>query len=515
MSRTRRRANRNNNHRKPHSSFFDIPYRPIVRNQWAPYEIAGPDRIAEIHDKSMQILENTGMRFMDEEAIDLWEKAGAKVDHKRQHVWPDRGLIEELVAKAPSSFTFRARNPKRSRLIGENSINFFSAAGTVFANDLDRGRRPGVQEDWVKLAKIAQMTNVIHIGPLQTVVLHDVPVHAKHLEMFLMASTILDKPHMGVSHGYVIPSDVIEMAKIVHGEDLKPELGPVTGGVVNVNSPLSYDDRMLGGMISFGRAGQFIVVTPFILAGAMSPVTMAAAIAQQNAEALAGIALIQLVRPGAPVIYGGFTTNVDLKSGAPAFGTPEGAWAFFIGAQLARRYGLPYRGSGSLNTSNVPDGQAMSESMWSLWPVVMSHTNLVFHAAGWLESGLTFSYEKFIMDCENLAMVEHMLAGPEWSDDAYSLESIDEIGTAGHHFGTAHTQARYQTAFYPNFLHDRRNNGTWLEGGGEDTAQRANRLWKEVLKAYEKPPIDSNMEQALQEYVTRRTKELENVALYD
>ena len=372
-----------------------------------------------------------------------------------------------------------------------------------------------MKEDWINLAKIIQMTNVMHIGPLQTVVLHDVPVHEKHLEQYLMGTVLTDKPLMGVSHGKVIPADIIEMAKIVHGEDLQPELGPVTGGVVNVNSPLSYDDRMLGGMITFGRAGQFVVVTPFILAGAMSPVTMAAAIAQQNAEALAGIAFIQLVRPGAPVVYGGFTTNVDMKSGAPAFGTPEGAWAFFIGAQLARHYELPYRGSGSLNTANVPDGQAMSESMWSLWPCMLAHTNFVFHAAGWLESGLTFSFEKFIMDVENLAMMQYMLQGPEWSEGAYALEAIDEIGTAGHHFGTEHTQARYQTAFYPNFLHDRRNNGTWTEGGSEDTEKRANKIWKDVLKAYEKPALDPAVEKALREYIERRKKELEHVSLYD
>ncbi len=511
MARKRKRTTR----RIKSLSFLNIPFQKELRNRWSPNEIASPQQIEAIHDASMQILENTGLRFLDEEALTLWEKAGAKVNRRTQHVWPDRGLITDLVAKAPSSFTFRGRNPVRSRLIGENSINFFSAAGTVFAHDLQRGRRPGEKDDWLNIAKLIQMTNVIHFGPLQVVVMHDVPVHAKHLEQYLYGTLLSDKPLMGVSHGRIIPADVIAMAKLVHGPDLRPELGPVTGGVINVNSPLVYDDRMLGGMLTFGKAGQFLIITPFILAGAMSPVTMAAAIAQQNAEALAGIALIQLARPGTPVVYGGFTTNVDMKSGAPAFGTPEGAWAFFIGAQLARHYQLPYRGSGSLNTANLPDGQAMSESMWSLWPCVMAHTNLVVHAAGWLESGLTFSFEKFVMDVENLAMMQHMLHGPEWSEEAFALDAIAEVGPAGHHFGTAHTQARYQTAFYPSILHDRRNHGAWVENGREDIVQRAHKIWREVIKNYEQPPIDKGLKDALSAHVAERTAALENVPLYD
>lgn len=511
MSRRRTRLAR----RSQQSPFFTIPYQKRVQNPWPPYEIAAPEQIETIHNASMHILENTGMRFMDEEAMALWEAAGAKVDRKTQHVWPERGLIESLVAKAPSSFTIRARNPAKSRFVGENSLNFFSAAGTVFARNLQQGRRPGQKEDWIDIAKMLHMTNVIHFAPLQVVVMHDTAVYERHLDQYLLGTILSDKPLLGVSHGRIIPADVVEMAKIVHGADLQPELGPVTGGVININSPLVYDERMLGGMLTFGKAGQFLIITPFILAGAMSPVTMAAALAQQNAEALAGIALIQLARPGAPVVYGGFTTNVDMKSGAPAFGTPEGAWAFFIGAQLARHYGLPYRGSGSLNTAVIPDGQAMSESLWSLWPCVLAQANLVLHAAGWLESGLTFSFEKFIMDVENLAMIQHLLRGPEWSDDAFALEAIDEVGPAGHHFGTAHTQARYQTAFYPNFLHDRRNIGAWEEGGSENSVQRANKIWQEVLKQYEEPEMDTAVKQALTDYVTRRKKELENVPLYD
>lgn len=509
---TRKRRRRDKKATRKQSPYLSIPYRSQLRNPWPPYEIATEQMIADIHDASMHILENTGIRFQDENAMRLWEQAGAKVDRKTQHVWPDRGLIMELVAKAPASFTFHSRNPAHSRFIGENAINFFPNAGMVFARDLDRGRRPGTEADWITNAKLIQMTNVIHFAPIMPIVMHDVPVHKKHLVSFLNGTIYSDKPLMGVSHGYVIPQDAIEMAKIVHG-DLRDD-GPITGGVINVNSPLVYDERMLGGMITFARSKQFVIVTPFILAGAMSPVTMAAAVAQQNAEALAGIALLQLVNAGTPVIYGGFTTNVDMKSGAPAFGTPEGAWALFLGAQLARHYRLPYRGSGSLNTSNVPDGQASAESLWNLWPCILSHTNLVVHAAGWLESGLTVSFEKFVMDAENLAMMEHLLQGPEWGADAFALDSIDQVGPAGHNFGTVHTQTRFETAFYPPFLHDRRNFGTWQEEGSEDIVQRANKLWKQLVRQYEKPLLDSATQEALQAYVERRSQALENIDLY-
>jgi trimethylamine--corrinoid protein Co-methyltransferase len=463
----------------------------------------------------MQILENTGLRFLDKEALDLWTAAGAKVDHTAQHVWPDRGLILELIAKAPASFTFRARNPARDRFIGENAINFFPNAGMVVVRDLVRGRRPGTKEELATLCKLVQMTNVLHFAPIHAVVMHDVPVNERHLQLQWLGYTVCDKPMLGTSHGRIISQNVLDMARIIFGDDLKPEAGPVTGGVINVNSPLVYDERMLGGLITFAKAGQIVVVTPFILAGAMSPVTMAAAIAQQNAEALAGIALMQLVRPGAPAIYGGFTTNVDMKSGAPAFGTPEGAWALLVGAQLARHYGLPYRGSGTLNTANIPDAQAAAESQWSLWPCILAHTNFVVHAAGWLESGLTVSLEKFVMDVENLAMMQHFLQGPEWSTDAFALDAIHEVGPAGHHFGTAHTQARYETAFYPAFLHDRRNIGTWQDAGSEDVVQRAHHLWQEIVKRYEAPALDTAVKEALAEYIQRRSAELENINLYD
>jgi trimethylamine--corrinoid protein Co-methyltransferase len=286
------------------------------------------------------------------------------------------------------------------------------------------------------------------------------------------------------------------------------------GGVINASSPLRYDERMIGGILTFARANQVLIVTPFILAGAMSPITMAAAVAQQNAEALAGIALAQLARPGAPVIYGGFATNVDMRSGSPAFGTPEGAWATVVGAQMARRYGLPYRNSGSLNTSKSPDAQAVYETMWAIWPAVLAHSNFIMHAVGWLEGGLTVSYEKMIIDMESLAMFQHFFQEVEISDETLALDMIAEVGPGGHHLGTPHTQARYQTEFYSPILADRQNFDSWQQSGVGDTAVRAHKIWQQLLKDYEAPPLDEAIHEELQAFVTRREKELEGVDLY-
>jgi trimethylamine--corrinoid protein Co-methyltransferase len=419
----------------------------------------------------------------------------------------------DLVGKAPRSFTWLARNPERCLTIGQDYITFAPQGGMVFAADLDNGRRPGRLEDYHKFQKLVQVCNVLHVAGEQLMAPHDVEVSCRHLQRLLSSLTLTDKALMEAAHGRVIPQDALNMARLVFGDPLPPE--PVLGGIINVNSPLRYDERMLGGLITLARAGQITIITPFILAGAMSPITLAAALAQQNAEALAGIALTQLVRPGAPVVYGGFTTNVDMKSGSPAFGAPEGAWAMAIGAQLARYYGLPYRGSGSLNTSKLPDAQAAYETMWTIWPAVLAHTNFVMHAVGWLEGGLTASYEKFIIDIENIAMFQHFLGEIQINEETLALDMIAEVGPGGHHFGTPHTQARFSTEFYQPILSDRLNYQTWEEAGRFDAAQRANLIWKDLLAHYEAPPIAPGLKEALQDYVERRQQELKGVELYN
>jgi trimethylamine--corrinoid protein Co-methyltransferase len=401
----------------------------------------------KIHNASMQILEEISIAFMDDEALDMWQAAGAKVDMGRQQVWLDRHLVLELVAQAPAQFTWRARNPERNVLIGGDHIAFVPQGGVVFAQDLANGRRPGQLKDYHQFMKIAHMCNALHFAGEQLVVPHDVPVSYRHLQRSLAAFTLSDKAYMEAAHGRIITADAVQIAKIVFGDGIEDSNEPVLGGVINASSPLRYDERMIGGILTFARANQVLIVTPFILAGAMSPITMAAAVAQQNAEALAGIALAQLARPGAPVIYGGFATNVDMRSGSPAFGTPEGAWATVVGAQMARRYGLPYRNSGSLNTSKSPDAQAVYETMWAIWPAVLAHSNFIMHAVGWLEGGLTVSYEKMIIDMESLAMFQHFFQEVEISDETLALDMIAEVGPGGHHLGTPLSQARYQTEF--------------------------------------------------------------------
>jgi trimethylamine--corrinoid protein Co-methyltransferase len=490
-----------------------IPWQ-IIKNDMPPLERLDKEAEARIHDASMRILEEIGIAFMDDEALDMWAAAGARVDRKREVVWLDRNLVMELVAKAPAEFVWRARNPDHNVPIGGNFTSFVPQGGVVFAQDLDRGRRPGTMQDYTNFQKLTQMCNALHYAGEQLVVPHDVPVSFRHLRRSFSAFTVTDKAYLEAAHGRIITADAVNMAKIVFGDDITDNPNPVLGGVINASSPLRYDDRMVGGMLTYARAGQVIIVTPFILAGAMSPITMAAAIAQQNAEALAGIALAQLARPGAPVIYGGFATNLDMRTGSPAFGTPEGAWATMVGAQMARRYKLPYRSSGSLNTSKTPDAQAAYETMWSLWPAIMAHANLILHAVGWLEGGLTVSYEKVAMDMENLAMLQHLFQEVEISDETLALDMIAEIGPGGHHLGTAHTQARFKSEFYASMLADRQNFEAWEESGVGDASVRANKLWKSILKSYEPPPLDEGIREALEDYVARREQELDGVELY-
>jgi trimethylamine--corrinoid protein Co-methyltransferase len=289
-------------------------------------------------------------------------------------------------------------------------------------------------------------------------------------------------------------------------QDSRPHAALAT--IVNANSPLRFDERMLGGLITYARHGQATVVTPFILAGAMSPVTLAAAIAQQNAEALAGIALTQLVRPGAPAVYGGFTTNIDMQTGSPAFGTPEGALALLCGGQLARHYGLPFRGSGGLNNAKEVDAQASYETQLSLWPAVMAHANIILHSAGWLEAGLVCSLEKFVIDVEGLAVMQRLLEGVVVDDETLALSSIAEVGPGGHHFGTAHTLARYRSEFYMPIVSDRQNYEKWREDGSRDAARRAHTLARQLLDHYEPPPMDSAVAEELAAFVARRKRAL-------
>ncbi len=494
------------------SPLLRLPFRQL-RNPLKPVEILDEEQIEQLHQAAMHILENTGIAMMDDEALTIWERAGASVDKDSQRVRLDRGLVMEAVAKAPPSFTWRARNPQRDNFVGENSITLAPHGGMVYVSDLDDGRRRGTLKDYETLVRLSHACNVIHYNGGELVALNDIDPSIRHLIRLYTDFQLTDKALIEAAHGRVIPLDSFNMAKMVFGEDITSR--PVLGGVINVSSPLRYDGRMLGGLLTYARHGQVNIITPFILAGAMSPVTIAAALAQQNAEVLAGIALSQLVKPGAPVIYGGFTTNVDMKSGSPAFGTPEGAWALLVGAQLARHYQLPYRGSGGLNSAKIPDAQSAYESLWTMWPAMLAHTNFILHSAGWLEGGMTVSLEKYVIDAEMLAMFYHFMSGFEINAETLALDSINEVGPGGHHFGTLHTMQRFSTAFFQPSLGDNLGYEVWESAGSWDAARRANAVWKEMLAGYEQPPLDPDIREELEAYVNRRTKELAGKNLYD
>ena len=449
---------------------------------------------------------------LDSDPLDLWERAGATVKReaggKRGRVRVDRALLLETVATAPASFTLHARNPERNVTIGGDHIVFASVSGPAYSVNLERGRRPGTLSDCEDLTRLAHQFNVLHVMPWAPVEPSDLPVTTRHLDFMRVQMTNTDRALMCPCRGGVVAGDAVEMAAILFGGREAIRRHPAIMTVVNVNSPLRYDEVMSAGLLTYARAGQVPIVTPFILAGAMGPITVAGALAQQNAEALVGIGLAQLANPGTPVVYGGFTTDTHMRSGNPSFGTPEGAWATLVGGQLARRYGLPYRTSGGLCSSTVPDAQAAYETMMSLWTSVLAHGNFIYHAAGWIEGGLTASYEKFILDVDMVAMLASLLAGYEVNDDTLALESVAQVGPGGHHFDTAHTLERYSTAFFDPLVAVRQGYEQWHESGAADAAERARGVWQHLLESYEPPPLDAAVAEALDDFVARRKREL-------
>ncbi len=481
------------------------PFRGL-RNPYRPIEVFSADQIEAIHHASLTMLGEIGLKVLWPEARALYKSAGADVEEGEERVRFDPDLIEELVAKAPSKITLRSRNPVHDITFGEGRVVFATVGGPPNVSDLERGRRPGSAEALADFVKLAQSFDVIHVigAPAEPV---EVPLNVRHLEIARIYLTLSEKAPFFYSRGPQALADAVEMMRIARGIDEARLLAePSCYTVVNMNSPLQLDVPMSQGIIDMARLGQVTIVTPFTLAGAMAPITIAGALAQQNAEALAGIALSQIVRPGAPVVYGGFTSNVDMKSGAPAFGTPEYTQAALAGGQLARRYGLPYRSSNT-TASNAPDAQAAYESEMSLWGALMGGCNFLLHGAGWLEGGLTSSYEKFILDVEMLQMMAAFFRPPPVDEASLGLAAVREVGPGGHYFGAAHTLERYEDAFYAPLVSDWRNFETWEEDGARDATTRANRLWKETLARYEPPAMDPAVAEELDAFVARRTEE--------
>jgi trimethylamine--corrinoid protein Co-methyltransferase len=472
-----------------------------------PTEPLTEEAVQAIHDAAMRVLEEIGIDFINDEAKDYLRKAGCDVDPDSDRVRMDRAWVMEMIGKAPTEFTITPRNPARALKVGGRNMAFGNVSSPPNAMDLDRGRRVGDRESFRDLIKLSHYFNCIHfVGgyPVEPV---DIHASVRHLDCLQDKLLLTDKVVHAYSLGPERVEDVMEMVRIAGGlTQAEFEATPRMYTNINSSSPLKHDWPMLDGAMRLARKGQMVVVTPFTLSGAMAPVTLAGAVVQFVAEGLAALALLQYINPGCPVALGSFTSNVDMKSGAPAFGTPEYMRATQMSGQMARFYGLPLRASNAC-ASNAPDGQAMWESAFSLWACVSSGTNLVYHGAGWLEGGLIASYEKFVMDCELLQQMQHYLRPVGVTEADLAFDAIAEVGPHGHFFGCQHTQDRYETAFYSPFLSDWRNYEAWAEAGAVWTAERANKIWKGILEEFEAPPIDAGAADELAEFVGRRKRE--------
>ncbi len=478
------------------------------KNRLQPYEILSPEAVETIHKQAMTILEEIGVDFLHDRARDLFKQAGMKVEENRVRF--DSGWVLEMAGKAPEMFDLQARNPKRSVILGGDHMVTAPVYGPPFITDLERGRRGATLEDFNNFDKMAQAVEQIHCAGGTTVEPEDLPLSSRHLDMVYSHIRWTDKPFMGSVISTENARDTVEMASIVFGGRANIEKTPAIISLINVNSPLRYDDRMLGALLEYSDAGQPVIVTPFLMAGAMSPMGLAGTVAQQTAEALAGIALVQLIRPGTPSVYGSFLTNTDMQSGSPAFGTPESAMGILASAQMARHYKLPFRGGGALTSSKTPDGQAAYESMMCMWPTVMARVNFVLHVAGWLESALLASYEKFVIDVEALRMFEWILdKGFAVDDEAMAMDALREVGPGGHFLGSEHTMRHYRTGFYRPWISSTDNYDRWTRKGSMTIDKVATEKWKQLLAEFPDPGIDPGVDEQLQEFMTRRKQELE------
>jgi trimethylamine--corrinoid protein Co-methyltransferase len=489
------------------SAIEQSPWR-LPLNTDRPTEPLPPEGVAAIHDGAMRILEEIGIEFLNEEALTLFREAGMTVDGT--NVRMGRDWVMEMLGRAPAQFDITPRNPARKITLGGGYILFGNVSSPPNYWDLEIGRKvPGTRAHCANLLKLTQFFNCIHFAGGYPVEPVDIHASVRHLDVLFDKLTLTDKVMHAYSLGPERVEDVMEMVRIAGGlshEEFEAEPRMYTN--INSTSPLKHDVPMIDGCLRLIRRGQAVVVTPFTLAGAMAPVTMAGAVTLSIAEALSAIALFQYVAPGCACGIGTFTSNVDMKSGAPAFGTPEYMRATQMTGQMARFYGLPMRASG-VCAANVPDGQAMWETSNSLWSAVQSGANMVYHAAGWLEGGLIASPEKFVMDCEVLQMIQRYFEPSicETGPDEIAIEAIREVGPRGHFFGIEHTQARYEDAFYQPFVSDWRNFEAWDLAGGVWTAERAHRVYKSILAEFEPPPMDEAIREELAAFVEKRKAE--------
>lgn len=485
---------------------------PRLTVRWAPLEILSAEQVERIVLAAYRVLEEAGLEIRSAAAREVYRRAGALVDESTQMVRLERDLIEAQLAHAPERFVLHARNPERHLHVGDNVVNFGPVTGAPHIRDRDGGRRYGDLEAFCNILKLTHRLGVLHWQGGIVVEPVDIPVAVRHLPMYQAHIVCADTVWAARGIGGVQAEDAIAMSAIEHGctaEELASR--PTLMTVTNVNSPRRVDAEILDNIMVMARHGQCVVITPFTLMGAMAPVSLAGALAQQTAEALAVIALCQLLRPGAPCVMGGFTSNVDMRSGSPAFGTPEYVHAVLASAQIGRRLKIPVRTS-AVNASPTVDAQSTYETAFSLQAAVLSHSHLINHAAGWLEGGLSASLEKIVVDAELLRNWVEILKPVSFSDDDLAVDAIKEVAAGGHFFGSPHTLARYETAFYRPLLSDWSSFESWTQAGAHDATARATVIWKRLLAEYVPPPLDPAVSEAIAAYVARRKLELEGTS---
>jgi trimethylamine--corrinoid protein Co-methyltransferase len=476
----------------------------VLINRMPRYEILSEESLGVLDRGWRRIVTEIGIEFLSDEALDAFRKAGQQVDGQSVKLDPD--FVLEQVAKAPREFDLQARNPERTVHIGGDHMVFSAVYGCPFVRD-GLERREATYADFENLVRLSQSFPQLDSPGGTICEPNDKPLDSRHLDMVYALLTLSDKPFMGSVTSGPNAADTIAMAEIAFGRD-SIEATPAVISLINVNSPLRYDDRMLSALLEYARANQALVITPFLLMGAMSPVSVPSALAQQVAEALAGIALVQTIRPGCPVVFGSFLSNTDMQSGSPSFGTPESAVGLLCTGQIARRYGLPFRGGGALTASQTVDAQAAYEAAMTLWPTFLAGTNFVMHSAGWLESGLVSCYEKFVVDVELLRMLQYMFQPLQINEETLAYSAHQEVGQGGHFLGAVHTLERFRECFYRPLLSSTENYERWSRNGGRDAAARASEIVQKTLDEYEEPELDGDLKDELKAYVDRRRTEL-------
>ena len=477
-----------------------VPY--IIRNVPV-YEVLDEEGLALIEKNAGTILQEIGVEFRgDAEALQIWKDAGADINGERVRI--PKGLCKKLIQdNAPAEFTQHARNPQRSVRIGGKNTVLVPAYGSPFVLDLDKGRRYATIEDFRNFVKLAYSTPFLHHSGGTICEPVDLPVNKRHFDMVYTHMRYSDKPFMGSVTAPERAQDTVDMAKVLFGEEFVQK-NTVIVSLINANSPLVWDATMTGALKVYARNNQACVISPFCISGAMSPVTVAATASQLYAEALSGMAFAQLVRPGAPVVFGTFSSSMSMQSGAPTFGTPEPQLVLYIVAALARRLGVPFRSGGGLSSAKIPDAQAAYEAANTLQHAMLAGVNFMLHTSGWLEGGLSMGYEKFIMDIDQAGMIHDFLNGVDLSENGQAMAAIREVGPGQHFLGCDHTRANFETAFFRSSVADNNSFEQWEADGSLDTAQRANQIWKKMLNDYDMPPIDPAVDEALLAFIRQR-----------